>query len=203
MEQIESQYDVTIIPSIGEPDETRDRSLSAASSLASGINNCGIDSDRFDDKSGWKKLKLRPDWSLILNHPKFQLEYKELIRNYIFTWLFIFTSILSSLDRIFGTDDITIRENEILFKGIHSDATFFTKTREFIEEFACETFDKLRPNNISILQANSTTAAFICLNEGTYKVATKSSQMSELRQKMFSTKKQPRQTPMNTMLINQ
>jgi hypothetical protein len=96
IEQIQNTFDVTISPIIDNVDENSDtRSVSSMPKVPFNVDTRSTTSSIFEDRprpttSSVFKDKPRPttiklglEWALIAAHPRFKLEYKEFIRNYL------------------------------------------------------------------------------------------------------------------------
>ncbi|CAF4559652.1 unnamed protein product, partial [Rotaria socialis] len=100
VEQVEDQFQVTITPMIDCVDETNDSgSVHSATTVASNVDSRSTASAGLDNRNRLTTIKLIPDWSMIVRHPKFQLEYKEFIH------------------REFG-GDIEIQGDEVTYNGM-------------------------------------------------------------------------------------
>lgn len=69
-DSIQRRFNVTITPIIDYIDDDT-------------ISTISIESDT---RSRQTKIKLRQDWAVVAGHPKFKIEYKDFIRNYLNTF---------------------------------------------------------------------------------------------------------------------
>ncbi len=82
--QIQNTFDVTISPIIDNVDENSDtRSISSMPKIPFNVDTRPTTSSVFEDKPRPTTIKLGLEWALIAAHPRFKLEYKEFIRNYL------------------------------------------------------------------------------------------------------------------------
>ncbi|CAF3126306.1 unnamed protein product [Rotaria sp. Silwood2] len=192
VDQIQIKYQVTINPIIDNADEHNDTESSCSiKAVQSNINTCSIASGGFDDRLCQTTIKLRPDWVLIVSHPKFKLEYKEFIHNEL-------------------GGNIDIHEDEVRYSGsfpqnIHgtkNNVTLEDKTNAFMRNFAYRTFYKLEQKNIEILRANSATVAFTRIIDNDYTIATKVHEMPGFVNKLFPKKNQRHQFEQSHININ-
>ncbi|CAF4224636.1 unnamed protein product [Rotaria socialis] len=175
VEQVEDQFQVTITPMIDCVDETNDSgSVHSATTVASNVDSRSTASAGLDNRNRLTTIKLIPDWSMIVRHPKFQLEYKEFIH------------------REFG-GDIEIQGDEVTYNGMFprhlhgsdNNVILRDKTKDFMQNFVFRTLLKLERHNIDILEANSADVAFSFIDVNVYRLATRSNEISKFMSKIF------------------
>ncbi|CAF1935738.1 unnamed protein product [Rotaria magnacalcarata] len=175
VEQIEDQFHVTITPMIDCVDETNDSgSVHSATTVASNVDSRSTVSAGLDNRNRSTTIKLIPDWSMIVRHPKFQPEYKEFIH------------------REFG-GDIEIRGDKVTYNGMFprhphdadNNAILHDKTKDFMQNFVFRTLLKLERHNIDILEANSANVAFSLIGVNVYRIGTRSNEISKFMSKIF------------------
>ncbi|CAF4120126.1 unnamed protein product, partial [Rotaria sordida] len=193
VEQIQIKFQVTINPIIDSVDETNDtESISSIQTIPVHIDTCLNTPGRFHDRSRQTTtIKLRPEWALIVSHPKFKLEYKDFIHNEC-------------------GSEIDIHDDEVIYndsfpRHVHDMKTnviLQDKTNEFMQNFAWRTFFKLEPRNIEILRMNSATVAFTRVNDNDYMVATKLHDISGFIRKLFAKNNQYSQFEQSHLKMN-
>ncbi|CAF3089011.1 unnamed protein product [Rotaria sp. Silwood2] len=165
VEKVKTKFHITVTPIINEIDDEN-----AEQSIPNSTENIPFTVNKPNPVT----ITLRREWSMVVAHPIFKVEYKDYIRNEL-------------------GGEIEINGNDVTYTGNFpclprcpsNQAILANKTNNYMQKLKYQTLHDLKQYHVNILRANSTTVAFNRIQRNDYMIAGKPYDIFELRNKLF------------------
>ncbi|CAF2797193.1 unnamed protein product [Rotaria sp. Silwood2] len=174
VEKVKTKFHITVTPIINEIDDEN-----AEQSIPNSTENIPFTVNKPNPVT----ITLRREWSMVVAHPIFKVEYKDYIRNEL-------------------GGEIEINGNDVTYAGNFpclprcpsNQAILANKTNNYMQKLKYQTLHDLKQYHVNILRANSTTVAFNRIQRNDYMIAGKPNDIFELRNKLFQKTHQTERT---------